>query len=278
MASTLSAFSEAFSAYLKNLGNCLAYSILFGLACAAVLSVLAAIAFVFGILSVGSLVGIFAGNGTLSLSLVVMGGVLLVLLLGALIVFWLLSGLYGSYYETRYAMLSGKKLSLARFFSAIPARATPIFLAQAACGLIVAVPSALLVAAGWAADGGSGTVSLLALVAAKLYGAIIGFLSIFITASIVADGRGAADSVRHSFSLVARHTAPSLLFVLFSLAVSIPALLALAVPVALSVLNVAGGIVGVLAALSFLFIAAYCLFFSFPIIVLANLALYRKLR
>ena len=276
MAGAFSAFGEAFSAYAKNLWACLTYSLLFGLACSIVFAVLAAISFVFGALSLGSILGVFTGASQFSVSFVILGGAMTVLLLGVLIVSWVLAGICGAYYGVLNSLLASRKQTLKAFFSAIPSGATPLFLSQLALVIIILVPAAIIEAA--APLAGSGAISLAASVVAKLYELVMCFLAVFSLASIISDNSGPFAAIRRSFSLVARNIVPAIAFVLFCLLVSIPALLAFSVPAALSVLNVASGIVGALAVLSFLFVAAYGLFFSFPLMMLANLALYRKLR
>ena len=276
MAGTFSAFGEAFSVYTKNLGSCIGYSLLFGLACTIIFTVLAAISFVFGALSLGSILGIFTGASQFSVSLVIVGGVMVVLLFGVLIVSWVLAGICGAYYGVLNSLLASRKQTLMAFFTTIPSRATPLFLSQLALVIMILVPAAIIGAAAQLA--GSGTISLAALVIANLYELAMCFLAVFSLAAIISDNKGPFAAIQRSFSLVAHNPVPSLAFILFCLLVSIPALLALSVPAALSMLNVAGGIVGALAVLSFLFVAAYGLFFSFPLMMLANLALYRKLR
>jgi hypothetical protein len=277
MVDVFSAFREAFAAFRKNLLGCLLHTIIFGFCLGVALVLLLSLVFVFSLLSVGSAASL-ALSGSLSISLVLLGGSLLVLLFGALVLSWLLSGAVASYYESLYSFMSGRKPTIIGFFTFIPRKATPLFLAQFVQGLIIAVPVFALLAIASLAGAGSGLAGILAMGAAHLYSMAIGVLSTFLVASVVLDNKGAIAAIASTFSRVARNLLPTLVYLIAGSVLSLPVIFAIGAPLALGLVVKQELLVRALEGLGVLFSFAYIFLFYLPFIALANLSLYRKLR
>jgi len=277
MADVMAALKEAFGAFKKNIAGCLIYTFVFLLACTVVLGIMLAILFVFSIITAGSIVGaMFTGTSSI-VSLVLIGGALLVLLLGMLITFWFFSGLVGSYYDALHSLLVARKPSIGGFFTGIPKKATPIFLAELIQGLIIFVPTFALAIIAAIVSGGSGIASIAIQMISGLYSAIIAFLTVFIAAAVVVDGKGGISSLQHSMSLVSRNIVTMIIYTLSGFVLALPIAIAVGVPMALSIIT-QNSIVQVLLGLGVLFSLAYTALFFLPVMVLFNMSLYRKLK
>ncbi len=276
MVDVFSAFKEAFAAFAKNLPGCLLRTIIFGFCVGVSMMLLLALVFVFSLLAVG-------GNASVALSgnisaLALLSGSLLALFLGIATISWLLSGLVASYYDSLYSILSGKKQSLAGFFTSIPKKAIPLLLAQFMQWLIIALPvSAILIAAS-VAGAGNEALWFSSLGIANIYSAIIGFFTVFLVASVVLDNKGAVGAVSNTFSRVGRNMLPTAIYMLIGALLSFPMILAMGIPVAASMVVKQDILVNSLLALGALFSLAYAFLFYLPFIALANMSLYRKLR
>ncbi|MCX8197284.1 MAG: hypothetical protein N3G80_03145 [Candidatus Micrarchaeota archaeon] len=266
---------NAFFLFWKNSINILSHSVLFVLSFFVLSVFLLITLFALSSLSFGFLSTLSATGVSFSLALI--GGFLVLLLLSLLFLAWLLSGTLASFVDSFWQISAGKSQSLLSFFTFIPSKATSMLLALLAQAAAMFLLPAAFLALAWFFAGKDSIFLLLALAGSLLYIAAIKFLSAFLCAS-VADGKGGAKALAASAVLVASNILPTAAFYLSMLLLLLPALVLLAIPLALGLFVKTSIFLNLVLIGSVAFAAAYVFLFFLPYAMLANILLYRKLK
>ncbi|VVB99804.1 Uncharacterised protein [uncultured archaeon] len=225
MVDAIAACREAFSSYARRFSDYLTYSIVASAASGIVSLAFVLALGVLGVLSAGS-VGILSTGA--SWESAGFGAAFIILVSGAIILYWIIAGVKGAYAESVVFFVSGRGQTFGGFFSAVPRRATQFF----AVGLIVAsvalIPLALLYgAASMVGFSGMPIVSVALLVVGVAYASVIFLLSIFALPALVVDNRPPLQAIGTSVKLSSRNFMGVILYALIICIASIPALIPL---------------------------------------------------
>lgn len=202
MADAIAALKEAFSSYTRNLADFIIYSVITSVVGGILTLLLLAALISLGVLSAGSFLGFFASGTGLSIGAAGIALTEVVVAIGLLVFVWLQGGLTAAYIETLGAFLSGRKQTLAGFFSAIPRKATPMLILSIICGILVCLPIAAGLAVMLFVGGMAGTA---ALILGVFTGLVVSLFLIFAVPAVAVDGRNPADAVRISLLAVVRN-------------------------------------------------------------------------
>lgn len=219
MADAAAAFGEAFASYKKNARDFIIYSIAMGVASAILGGILLLMLAVAGVISIGSIAGLFAPGAGLSVGLLGFGTTLLVLAIGLLIFAWVSSGLNGSYFETLSMIMAGKKQTMGAFFKAIPRLATPLLAVGILQGLIIGIP---VIAIALLFSLGGSILSILGVFIAIAYAIVMSLLLMFAIPGVVVDHRSAVSAVRYSLSAAPRHFMGIIIYLAISTVLILP--------------------------------------------------------
>ncbi|GEM_PF-1052450 len=222
MASTIQAFSEAFSSYRSLMVDYAIYSLIITIASMA-LSFFAALGLgIFGVVSLGSVANVFTADGSIGVAAVGVGVSLIALFIGLLIVLWVSSGLHGAYIATINGFLSKRKQTMEGFVLLIPKYAINLMILSIICGVLVGVPFVLAFALLPALDQ---LLSIAAMLLLALYVIIAALLLVFAMPSVVVDNKGPLSAIKVSVLLSIRNILQVFIYFVVAFVLAIPAML-----------------------------------------------------
>ncbi|MEM4554256.1 MAG: hypothetical protein QXT25_00190 [Candidatus Anstonellaceae archaeon] len=268
------ALKEAASAFSKNLISCILHSISFALVFFVLGVFFVLNLFAFTSLSFGLLAAI--STGTLSLSVAFLAAPIFLLLLSAGLACWLLSGALASLAASFWQILSGKAIVLKDFFLSITRLGNGMLFAIIFAFLLAFLPPAVLLGAVWFFVSKEGPILLAAAGIGAAYILVASFVLSFLLAAI-AEGRKGLGAVTTSIAASTSHPIAALSFIFAGLILILPAVISLALPFLASMLIKNDLAANLLYLFGVGFAAAYLVLLGLPLLLLVNLAIYRRL-